>query len=43
MKFLYQSKDSEFDNLLVSKLKTLKIQSRDMDVVFTVQKLAIYT
>ena len=35
-KFCYYSKDSEFDNLLDFKLKTVKIKSRNMNVIFTV-------
>ena len=41
-KFLRHSKDSKFESLLVSKLKIVKIQSRDIDVIFTVQKIAIH-
>ena len=37
-KFCCHSKDSEVDSLLVFKLKTVKIQSRHIDVTFTVQK-----
>ena len=42
-KFYYHLKDLEFNSILVSKLKTMKIQSRDMNVIFAMQKNAIYS